>query len=193
MCCSCDVMGISAVERAAEAEEQARKLQKKLRDCQDACSFDARNKVPVLSQNTLPVPSSPYTRRHFLGISARGGKGGDGGWGSLFTRFCQAKELEFENKQLRRTISSLAKATAAERETYLALQSDLESYQDIVNSIAQEYDFTRSCDRVYGCSCAGGLVPRLTISQPFLLMEQKSITASRGEAAKAPSISAALE
>jgi hypothetical protein len=77
--------------------------------------------------------------------------------GVTFNSFCQAKELEFENKQLRRTISSLAKATAAERDTYLSLQSDLEGYQDIVTSIAQEYDFTRSRDRVYACACAGGL------------------------------------
>jgi len=40
-------MRFPAVERAAEAEEQARKLQKKLRECQEACSFDARNKVSV--------------------------------------------------------------------------------------------------------------------------------------------------
>lgn len=59
-------MSISAVERAAEAEEQARKLQKKLRDCQDACSFDARNKVLVLSHNTLPVPSLPTIAGTFL-------------------------------------------------------------------------------------------------------------------------------
>jgi hypothetical protein len=53
-------------------------------------------------------------------------EGGGGGriaqLGLTFYSSCQAKELEFENKQLRRTISSLAKATAAERDTYLALQ-----------------------------------------------------------------------
>lgn len=105
---------------------------------------------------------------------------------------CQAKELEFENKQLRRTISSLAKATAAERDTYLALQSDLEGYQDIVTSIAQEHDWSRSRDCVYACSCVRGLAQRLSISQPFFFMGQ-SISASRREKAEAPCISAALK
>jgi len=47
-----------------------------------------------------------------------------------------------ENKQLRRTITSLSKATAAERETYKALERDLEGYQLAVSSISREYQKT---------------------------------------------------
>lgn len=43
-----------------------------------------------------------------------------------------------ENRQLRRTISSLSKATAAERETYKALQRDLEGYKDAISAISEE-------------------------------------------------------
>ena len=97
----------------------------------------------------------------------------------------QARELEAENKQLRRTISSLAKATAAERDTYLALQSDLESYQDIVTSIAQEYDLNRSPV----CVCGRGCMLACTDSQSLLSSrpEQREVApATRGEAVKNP-------
>ena len=51
-----------------------------------------------------------------------------------------------ENRQLRRTISSLSKATAAERETYKALQRDLEGYKDAISAISEEselHEFNR--------------------------------------------------
>ena len=62
-----------ALRRAAQAEEEVSRLERRVRELNDTAGFDARNK---------------------------------------------ARELEAENRQLRRTISSLSKASAAERETY---------------------------------------------------------------------------
>ena len=56
----------------------------------------------------------------------------------------QARELEIENRQLRRTISSLSKATAAERQTYQALQRDLQGYKDAISAISEESEHNRS-------------------------------------------------
>jgi len=83
----------------------------------------------------------------------------------------------------------LAKATAAERDTYLALQSDLEGYQDIVSALAQEFDLNRS--HVYVRATARARMQRLT---PLLFSrpEQREVTpATRGEAGKNPRISTA--
>jgi uncharacterized membrane protein len=62
-----------ALQRAAQAEQEVARLERRVRELDDTAGFDARNK---------------------------------------------ARELEAENRQLRRTISSLSKASAAERETY---------------------------------------------------------------------------
>ncbi len=105
------------------------------------CSFDARNKVCV------PAPARRWdttSSRRLLVVCPATFNAPPVGTCSFCHRSAQARELEAENKQLRRTISSLTKATAAERDTYLALQSELEGYQHIVGALAQEYDLNRS-------------------------------------------------
>ena len=52
----------------------------------------------------------------------------------------KARDLEAENRKLRRTMASLSKATTAERQTYQTLYRDLESYQKALCSIAQDSD-----------------------------------------------------